>query len=1471
MKKRLLSAALALAMVLTLIPATIVAPASAATVADNSSEVLPTGIPKSTDKDGTVHYFAEETANGGYTSVTVTYQTANDNPTGREFGKWYWTDNVNKVDGDYRYYYVDSGIVTGTGNSGTWYPSMTELLKGDPGEETLRSTSFTLLGDCSVETALASSKAPTSLTIDVNGFALALPGDLPDKFSSLTITNRKNPLNSSSGSVTAIAKNTESRPYASPAVTYSNLTVNVSNTTVASVNLVGGANSVTLNNVDVTGGVTMNGHSAATNAKGDVTDAYGNQTLNVNNNGVNNLSTDTSFGGAIAISNAASATVRLNNATGNQDVTVNSNGGTVEISGASNLKDVTIGTRAGDVAPATLTINGGSVGAITRVDGLAPASTKGNTVNINSAATAASLEMKNATVNINKGSVTGTVTVKSGALNLTGPVSIGGKTTLCAEGATKLTISGEGSVIGDIEVTANKGGTLTIGGWPTGRKNTFGALNLDVYNARGVKGGTFTSDANMADATKARWFDTNLQYVVDMQNSTYGLYGKSELATAISDIGSTTAGKAAEMHILCQPSTYTLNLVNAGLTWAKIGYAQATGMILPTMVNSYSISTWTSGDNESSVPAGKEGIIPIATDAKGEFTLYANGVATTVVKSITDAKISNSTTVENQNVRVTLNGTNIQLSGAITPAPGSNIATIVLDLTTDALRTTKPTTTAGGGAVSEAKGYITLEGVQVFYNVDTKAVEFSSLQKLDGGAIVNEKGELVLNNGTGTHYTVSASLVQSAPSLDIYPTGKEVQATVGGSLSSLSQTAKDELIAQIAGSGAEFDINGNRAVLEAINAAQATITSDSTVTGWVTAAQNYVWKNGNSYKNATTGQALTVGKGDGSITPHTGNLSTTGNFGSEGSTIQGMYSNAYIVPYLVVNATNRSGTGTFNANLTVYYRVDVSASPYDPDEYYTVKAGTPLSALTGDMATNPVTVKFASAFPYTTATQMHQDGKYVYAQDSTTKKWSINHAGSGNGSLGTIVLNGTVGPITLESNIKNRAPALVAGVTYDDLQAAIDDTVPGIVTSTGSTSSETMDTVTIGGAYAPTECTVNMTGVARKVAVVSNGNRKINKGNNNTEVQTLDGVNFILQLAQDNVPAGTVALTASGTANGTVSLSASTAKAGQTVTVTVLPNAGATPTGVTVKTNTGTTVTATPTGNVNEYSFTVPSGVTSITVTPAFGAASSTAAKTKVTVNTTGADSAVTTAADGVTTPGSTVGVTTIPSAGKRVMSVSVSSDRGNVSAVRQGDNYFTFTVPSNASTVTVTPTFDVDNGTKFTDVWSNAYYSKSVSWAVSKGITDGLSDYVFAPNNTCSRGQMVTFLWRAAGKPSVAGVSNPFVDVKYGDYYYDAVLWAVSKGITDGIDRTHFAPSQSVTRAQAVTFLYRYENKPAASANNAFVDVPATQYYAKAVSWAANKGVTNGKTATTFSPSAGCMRCEIVTFLYRDITGDIA
>lgn len=168
-----------------------------------------------------------------------------------------------------------------------------------------------------------------------------------------------------------------------------------------------------------------------------------------------------------------------------------------------------------------------------------------------------------------------------------------------------------------------------------------------------------------------------------------------------------------------------------------------------------------------------------------------------------------------------------------------------------------------------------------------------------------------------------------------------------------------------------------------------------------------------------------------------------------------------------------------------------------------------------------------------------------------------------------------------------------------------------------------------------------------------------------------------------------------------------------------------------------------------------------------------------------------------------------------------------------------------------------------FTDVPAGAYYAEAVGWAVQMGITTGTDEEHFAPHASCTRGQMVTFLWRAAGKPSPATRTNPFADVAGDAYYTEAVLWAYETGITRGTDAAHFSPDAAVSRGQSAAFLYRMAGGQAQGANP-FSDVPETSFCYDAVRWAAERGVTHGKTADSFAPGGLCTRAQIVTFLYR-------
>ena len=169
-----------------------------------------------------------------------------------------------------------------------------------------------------------------------------------------------------------------------------------------------------------------------------------------------------------------------------------------------------------------------------------------------------------------------------------------------------------------------------------------------------------------------------------------------------------------------------------------------------------------------------------------------------------------------------------------------------------------------------------------------------------------------------------------------------------------------------------------------------------------------------------------------------------------------------------------------------------------------------------------------------------------------------------------------------------------------------------------------------------------------------------------------------------------------------------------------------------------------------------------------------------------------------------------------------------------------------------------------FVDVATGSYYEDAVDWAVENGITQGTDDTHFAPDGICTRAQAVAFLWRAAGSPKLKTRTMPFTDVPAGSYYYDAVLWAVENGIAKGTSDTTFSPNMTCTRAQIVAFLWRSEKSPAVGTANPFADVKSAAYYADAVLWAAKEDITKGTTNTTFSPDADCTRAQIVTFLWR-------
>ena len=200
----------------------------------------------------------------------------------------------------------------------------------------------------------------------------------------------------------------------------------------------------------------------------------------------------------------------------------------------------------------------------------------------------------------------------------------------------------------------------------------------------------------------------------------------------------------------------------------------------------------------------------------------------------------------------------------------------------------------------------------------------------------------------------------------------------------------------------------------------------------------------------------------------------------------------------------------------------------------------------------------------------------------------------------------------------------------------------------------------------------------------------------------------------------------------------------------------------------------------------------------------------------------------------------------------------------RISGNTITVTGIRNLSTFAVIPGSEVPQTNPFTDVRTSDYYYDAVLWAADNGVTGGTSATTFSPNVTVTRAQMVTFLWRAHGSPKATG-ANPFTDVSTSDYYYDAVLWAVANGVTSGTSADTFGPDAAVTRAQAVTFQWRAAGSPVVSGSS-FDDVAADAYYANAVAWAVANGITSGTGGSNFSPDVVVTRAQAVTFLWKEL-----
>lgn len=1410
MKKRLLSAALALAMVLTLLPMS----AFAAT-ADAPTAIDP--------KKATVQYvsgedFSKPKEGGGFVKNAWTWSYKSDTDS-----KTYWADGSSL-----------EGIVTGTNASGTYYDS-SSITNATTGF--LVSNNFTIVGNATITVNSNDlNGVSNSLSVNTFGGTLTLDTGALNKVNSLTVTDTAAVV----GSVTGLSRDvgTYNASTDNTSKSASGLTLSITNAAVTGgISLTGRSNRVTLTNVALTGNIKLDGKTTVTNANGTNTVTSAAQTLTTNPKAAWPY-TKSTVGANVEVTGNGS-NVALNGTAVTGMVNVTSTGGSFRVDNGTTTGAVTIasGDEKATDAPPTVTINDGSVGGITYTLGATSTAAANITVNAQGGATGA-ITVDSGTVTIHSANVKN-ITLEQGTLNMDGANGTAGDITLAASGKTTFNFSGTGWTVN--KLATDNGNRLTIGSnWPTGRSNTFTELALTGYTGQGIKGGIVGG----ADVIEQRgWFAADLQFG-RTADRLIALYGTRELAAAIADAGEDAKGTvnagtttAAIINVI-GPATnrkyvqFYNSMVDANSTTsnpiASVGYGKSTGIYLPDKINGTAVATWTNLADAKEYSVNEE--VPISIEAApGGIKLVIQSAGAAV------SKLTNVTTLPsgtaNANVTATLNNNQIVLSGAVGQ---DSYEDIKLALTTDLIANT-------GNAVTF--------NVLVSYNTTTKTGKFSTLG-MDNpplGVTVNSDNIVV---GSNTYTLTTSGLSKPAANLKVAGvtgdyaytgtdlTGKSIVPTVN--VSGMGTVTKADLIGKL--SAGTFDWTTSPAMRQVVNQAMATITANNTLDNYVTAAQRAAW----------------TGLGNKGKTPTEADLAGTG------------YTTAVLEPYLALTVTGYNASGTMTATLVPSYRVLVVStvdanetalagkSGFTTEGYYIAQQGralnTPINDLVGGETGVALTLSGTGdkALPggFGVSTVLHQDSIYAYKTNGTdANKFVLTHGGKT--GLGTIVLNTTA---PLVSMLPAGGTAGTNDVYYDNLQAAIDDTKL-------STQPNRFDKITVTAAYTGSGV-IDVTGEARTFQIETLGQTTITPANKNFTVGVdTTGHTYTVQLTKSIAPAGQNIVVSSAT-GGSASVSANPAQVGSKVTVTLSAQAGYSPSGVSVKDSSGKAVSVS--GSGSSYSFTMPSG--SVTVTPSF-------TKTQVTnptvhVSSTTGGSAYTSAGNNQVAPGTTVTVTTTPGTNQRTMGVSVTG----ATAVRTGANTFQFTVPSGYNTVTVTPRFDANNGTLFQDVWSYEYYSNPVRWAVERGITNGTSTYTFGSENVCTREDMVTFLWRAAGSPTVSSsVRNPFWDVQAGSYYYNAVLWAVSKGITNGVSANQFGVGQYVTRGQAVTFLYRYEGSPAAGANSGFYDVNSREYYAKAVSWANAKGVTNGTSATTFGPNEYCKRAQIVTFLYRDITGNRA
>lgn len=1515
MKKRLLSAALALAMVLTLLPLSAFA-ANVPVYAAVSAPTQPDALTSSSQ-----FVALNETEHNGL--ISVAWKAA-----GADLGTLKnGTKIVAKSDGYYYYnasietlYYATGGVLANTTNatSGTWYAN--PIVKNT----NFIMSSFTLIGDI---TMTGSAYSPSSINVNLNNCSLNLNAQndaaatANAKLSSLTVTNTP---------VTGVA-NRDNSVVTLPGhwagttqgagLSDRSITLNVTSATVTSnggicVNGAVGNNygfSGTLTNAKLSGdvyvyGAPNNSSSLRLDMRGDST-ASGicatNATLDLDMKAGDTVGGVTCNGkkATIDVNASYSKPATIASITLGNTASENKSGGTINLNSAAHVTgaistfgQTTINVKDTSTVGGNITFLSGK--AIDGVNGAAPnwAGTNINvtgyqtrvggikqeaddslsaTVKVDDTATsgAVNLDAYGGTVTVSH-ATTGAIGMGLGTLTMDNGATVNGAISIGHKGAANATISGENTTVTGVINPNNKGTTLVI------NNGTF--TSNELLNASDPSSGKMKDELGKGSTTvKGGTFGVSLQgspvlsgIAYEFKNLNDNLYTYVRTAP-VNDVFKTlvdmtqAAGGVNKTQIIASDYDYDVaNTQGGAYVLFKVDH-NTTGGVNNTPVSVLKIL----GTKDSVIDLPDQvGGRKVSYWYKGEERHQTNYIIT-----------AEDVTAQNDG-----SDTPVTLLADSTAAGSTDITAVALDTAKDVNGLYK--------------------GLTISLDASGKVIKLSGLVDLAGKNSASIPLKLVNSRGNDTKLKVNALVsLSSNGQKRVYFTDPSTGLTISG----------DNSILTVANSTQQFTLDGSGLVVRDINLPISVRGSES---GTITAGPSVAKVNGgiagtagresykqaleknNPFNSATTGmlkdsiavqqslnnvlKSVTKSQVDNWLATARRTIAT-----ELKDTNSAKYAETYaawgtieVEPYLdivVNNWTNKTGnasSASLDVNLTLKYRVVAvhggntwpnGMTQEQQKKFERVEVTTGNLTLTGDYGDIQLTLALPDEFaPAGTKLYAHH-GNYAY--DTGT-----GVAGTDKARTVTFTTSHGFSPFTINEKtpVAQSSKIIRNGVAEGKDYGAADISFPYLYDNLDTAVAEVADkgAIKLFPGFKTGTTDVPVSGKARifRVITEANSQTKLNFTGSNTKFtgdEANGNMTYTVTLSSDTAVAPTqkpIPVSAVAVTGGSASLSASRADEGDTITVTLLPVAGYAAAGVAVRTDTGASVVVN--GSGTRYTFVVPKGINvkSITVTPSFTKVNSNA--TVTVSNPAVGGTAATTAGNNQVAPGTPVTVTVSPTSGYRTMGIYVT----DATASRTGANTFSFTVPANTTNVVVTPRFDRTNGTLFEDVWSYDYFSSAVAWAVGRGITNGDgSVYRFGTGKSCTREDMVTFLWRNAGSPVVSGVTNPFWDVQVGSYYYNAVMWAIKNGITKGVSSNQFGVGRPVTRGEAVTFLYRAAGEPAASTNSGFYDVPSSQYYAKAVTWAVGKGITNGDGSTVrFNPNGSCLREQIVTFMYRNATG---